>query len=282
MRQLGFTPTYEDVQTYLFAFDRGRGKQVTFSSLCDIIKSYMQDNNPEVFEQTLVEAFRVFDNEQEGYVNTSVIRNMLLMLPEIVEPKDVEHLLREMDENGEGYISYESFVSTLCEMYKEGLNASADTENEAFRKEEVKEFFAALPVEGRDDGEDNPEMVAEVLAEARKKREEAKAKRRERRKALKESGSNKGKRKLRKKKKKTSSESDKSEGDGSEEPKATEEEEAERVVEEAKRKVVEAVTKKKKLSARLKARRAATVEDEEEEEGIEMAHLAEIKIDDAQ
>lgn len=188
LRQLGLSPTYADLKTYMMAYDREtRGKQVTFSSMCDIMKSYMQDNPSEVFERALVQAFRIFDNELEGYVNTNVIRDMLLMLPEIEEPKDIEKLLRELDENNEGYISYESFVSNLCELFKEGLEQEPGLEVAVYNAAAVKAFLDEAG-EKADDGAD-PSGVEKVLSEAKALRERRKRRmRRRRRRARKSAG----------------------------------------------------------------------------------------------
>lgn len=164
LRELGFNPTYSEIEEYLQAYDRhGDATSVNFSSLCDIIKTFMQDNPVSVFEAQLINAFRVFDDESEGYVGTHVIDRALHQLPCISKMTEIRELMSELDREGEGYISYEYFVSSLCSNFAKGLAMAPAPQTLKYTKYEVRDTLDGLIDNGpRDDGAD-PEAGAGVI-----------------------------------------------------------------------------------------------------------------------
>jgi Ca2+-binding EF-hand superfamily protein len=163
LRELGFNPTYGEIQEYLTAYDRhGDGTKVNFSSLCDIIKTYMQDNPASMFERQMINAFRVFDDESEGYVGTHVIDRALHQLPCITKMTEIRELMSELDREGEGYISYEYFVSSLCTNFAKGLAMAPAPQPLKFSKMEVRDTLDGMIEGPRDDGAD-PEAAGAVI-----------------------------------------------------------------------------------------------------------------------
>eukprot|EP01115_Flamella_aegyptia_P012461 TRINITY_DN621_c0_g1_i1.p1 TRINITY_DN621_c0_g1~~TRINITY_DN621_c0_g1_i1.p1 ORF type:complete len:78 (+),score=26.67 TRINITY_DN621_c0_g1_i1:210-443(+) len=61
----------------------------------------------------VIEAFKVFDKEQQGYVMADELRQILNDLGDYMEPNEIEELIYEADINADGCIYYETFCDLL-------------------------------------------------------------------------------------------------------------------------------------------------------------------------
>ena len=57
------------------------------------------------------EAFKVFDQENTGFVNADVLKNAIKSFGEILTEEEAEELIREADSNEDGKISYKSMYA---------------------------------------------------------------------------------------------------------------------------------------------------------------------------
>jgi len=61
----------------------------------------------------VIEAFRVFDKNGEGWISVDELRQVLNELGELMSDHEVEELLAEADFHNNGTIYYEQFVNML-------------------------------------------------------------------------------------------------------------------------------------------------------------------------
>lgn len=59
---------------------------------------------------SLLDAFRIFDKDGNGFIDAKELRHVLVHLGEKLKDDEVDELLREVDINGDNQISYEGIV----------------------------------------------------------------------------------------------------------------------------------------------------------------------------
>jgi calmodulin len=58
-------------------------------------------------DDDLLEAFRVFDRDGDGNISTTELRMVMLNLGEKMSDEEVENMIREADEDGDGQVNYQ-------------------------------------------------------------------------------------------------------------------------------------------------------------------------------
>ena len=61
-------------------------------------------------ENEVVEAFRVFDREGNGFINAAEIRRVMTNLGDKLYDEEVDEMIREADLDGDGQVNYEGIV----------------------------------------------------------------------------------------------------------------------------------------------------------------------------
>ena len=64
-------------------------------------------------EEELIEAFKVFDRDGNGFISAAELRHVMTNLGEKLTDEEVDEMIREADVDGDGQINYEEFVKIL-------------------------------------------------------------------------------------------------------------------------------------------------------------------------
>ena len=70
-------------------------------------------------DDDLLEAFRVFDRDGDGHISTTELRMVMLNIGEKMSEEEVENMIKEADEDGDGQVNYDGrYFSSyfFCEM----------------------------------------------------------------------------------------------------------------------------------------------------------------------
>ena len=70
------------------------------------VKEY--DNTEEVLN-----AFKVFDKENNGLIAVTELKHIMMTLGDQLNEEEVDDMLREADNDADGYINYEEFIRTM-------------------------------------------------------------------------------------------------------------------------------------------------------------------------
>ena len=73
-------------------------------------KLRMQDTDT---EEELIEAFKVFDRDGNGFISAAELRHVMTNLGEKLTDEEVDEMIREADVDGDGQINYEEFVKMM-------------------------------------------------------------------------------------------------------------------------------------------------------------------------
>jgi calmodulin len=64
-------------------------------------------------EEELIEAFKVFDRDGNGYITATEFKQVIFSLGEVITDDELNEMLRDADTNGDGFIDYEEFVKMI-------------------------------------------------------------------------------------------------------------------------------------------------------------------------
>lgn len=80
------------------------GGRTSFPGFLDIIKQRMKETDE---EEELREAFKVFDQDRNGFISASELRHIMLNLGEKLSDEEVKAMMSVADKDGDGKINYE-------------------------------------------------------------------------------------------------------------------------------------------------------------------------------
>ncbi|XP_063978886.1 uncharacterized protein LOC135163408 isoform X2 [Diachasmimorpha longicaudata] len=123
MRGLGQFARTEELRTMLEEIDTDGDGNVSLVEFVKIVSnignaSAAQQTNlsqEEQEEQELRDAFRVFDKHNRGYITASDLRAVLQCLGEDLSEEEIEDMIKEVDEDGDGRIDFYEFARSLVE-----------------------------------------------------------------------------------------------------------------------------------------------------------------------
>ncbi|XP_063333596.1 calmodulin-like protein 4 isoform X1 [Pelmatolapia mariae] len=113
MRCLGSSPTPSEVQRHLLSHNMDREGELDFSTFLSIMHRQLQQEAP---EQEILEAMRMADKEQKGFILASELRAKLTGLGEKLTDREVDELLQEAGVGADGRVHCEQFAkaATRC------------------------------------------------------------------------------------------------------------------------------------------------------------------------
>ncbi|KAM3833684.1 calmodulin, striated muscle-like [Vipera latastei] len=111
MRSLGKNPTEAEVRSIIGEIEAHQGK-ANFPRLLSVMARRTRHSDT---EEEIRAAFRVFDRNGDGYVNTAELRHALTTVGEKLTEEEAEVLIKEMDQKGDGKANYEEFARIMVE-----------------------------------------------------------------------------------------------------------------------------------------------------------------------
>ena len=101
MRSIGFSPTQADLQ----AIQQEYGNRLL--DINEVQNVISRRAPPPETEDSVRDAFRIFDKDGTGYVSASELRHVLTHLGEKLSDEEVDEMIREADITGDGQVNYD-------------------------------------------------------------------------------------------------------------------------------------------------------------------------------
>lgn len=111
LRSLGEDPTEEELKKMVEEIDANKTKKIEFNEFLIMMakKMYIIDS-----EDELIDAFRVFDADENGYITAQELKGVFDSLGgSILTPEELDELLAKADSDGDGKLNYEEFVKVI-------------------------------------------------------------------------------------------------------------------------------------------------------------------------
>jgi len=106
MRRAGQNPTEAEVQDMINEVDVDGSGYLEFPEFCMMMHKKLTDSDQ---ENELKEVFRVFGKDETGCITAEELKFVLTHLPGKVTYKEIDEMIKTVDENGDGKINYQEF-----------------------------------------------------------------------------------------------------------------------------------------------------------------------------
>lgn len=78
-----------------------------FEEFCTLASRFLVEEDAEALQAELKEAFRLYDREGNGYITTSVLRDILKELDDKITSEDLDMMIEEIDSDGSGTVDFD-------------------------------------------------------------------------------------------------------------------------------------------------------------------------------
>ncbi|KAI9286661.1 hypothetical protein BC943DRAFT_321138 [Umbelopsis sp. AD052] len=141
LASMNMLPTNEQLDAML-----PDGKPASFDVFCNIMSpTFIEQSSEKTADQELMEAFKAFDKDGNGYISASELKSMMRSLGDRVSDEDVQKIIADVDANGDGMVSYEEYL-TMMRPNNNGQGVEIKRKKEKNRKSllKVKGWFHKL------------------------------------------------------------------------------------------------------------------------------------------
>ena len=96
--------------TICLQIDADGSGTIDFPEFLTMMARKMKDTDS---EEEILEAFKVFDKDGNGFISAAELRHIMTNLGEKLTDEEVDEMIREADIDGDGQINYEEFVKMM-------------------------------------------------------------------------------------------------------------------------------------------------------------------------
>ncbi|EPS38312.1 hypothetical protein H072_7905 [Dactylellina haptotyla CBS 200.50] len=112
MRSLGQNPSESELQDMINEVDADNNGTIDFPEFLTMMARKMKDTDS---EEEIREAFKVFDRDNNGYISAAELRHVMTSIGEKLTDAEVDEMIREADQDGDGRIDYNEFVQLMMQ-----------------------------------------------------------------------------------------------------------------------------------------------------------------------
>ena len=103
MRSLGKNPTETELQDMINEVDIDGNGTINFSEFLTMMARKMKET---FSDEELIEAFRVFDKDGNGFISAAEVRHVLTNLGKKLTDEEIDEMIKEADTDGDGQVNY--------------------------------------------------------------------------------------------------------------------------------------------------------------------------------
>mmetsp|Transcript_11532 Transcript_11532/g.21819 ORF Transcript_11532/g.21819 Transcript_11532/m.21819 type:complete len:150 (+) Transcript_11532:61-510(+) len=109
LSSLGQNPTEQELQDWIGG-DGEHDTRIDFHTFLSLMSRKLKETDT---EEELIEAFKVFDRDRDGFISAGELRTSMMNLGEKLNDTEVDEMIREADLDGDGFINYDEFVRMM-------------------------------------------------------------------------------------------------------------------------------------------------------------------------
>ncbi|KAF4956141.1 hypothetical protein FSARC_11671 [Fusarium sarcochroum] len=110
MRSLGQNPSDAELHDMINEVDVNRSGAIEF---LEFLAMMSHKTKEEDYEREILEAFMIFDRDEDGFISVDELRRTMSTIGENITDDELGVLIREVDIDFDGRISYEDFVELM-------------------------------------------------------------------------------------------------------------------------------------------------------------------------
>ena len=110
LHSLGQKSTKSELKNMLKEVDADGNGEIDFPEFLIMMSKHIEDTNG---EETLRDAFRLFDKDGNGYISAAELRNVMTNLGEKLTDDEIDEMVKEADTDGDGEINFEEFSTMM-------------------------------------------------------------------------------------------------------------------------------------------------------------------------
>ncbi|MCJ1433603.1 hypothetical protein MMC27_002966 [Xylographa pallens] len=118
MRSLGQNPSESELQDMINEVDADNNGTIDFPEFLTMMARKMKDTDSEDeirVDENIKEAFKVFDRDNNGFISAAELRHVMTSIGEKLTDDEVDEMIREADQDGDGRIDYNEFVQLMMQ-----------------------------------------------------------------------------------------------------------------------------------------------------------------------
>ncbi|XP_062620914.1 calmodulin-beta-like [Saccostrea cucullata] len=112
LRRLRLNPTLKEIRSMIDEVDSDNNHKIDFNEFLRFVKMTYRD--PEEMRCNLMEAFKVFDKNGDGFITLQELTSAMTEMGECLSEHEFKEMIRTADRNGDGKINYEEYVAVMC------------------------------------------------------------------------------------------------------------------------------------------------------------------------
>merc|ERR1712113_653206 len=102
--------THEELQSMIADVEPDDQGRIDFPDFLSLMARRLKDTDT---EEELIEAFKVFDRDGDGFISAGELRYSMTNLGEKLSDIEVDEMIREADLDNDGQINYDEFVKMM-------------------------------------------------------------------------------------------------------------------------------------------------------------------------
>eukprot|EP00931_Biecheleriopsis_adriatica_P082810 TRINITY_DN5627_c0_g1_i1.p2 TRINITY_DN5627_c0_g1~~TRINITY_DN5627_c0_g1_i1.p2 ORF type:complete len:151 (+),score=60.04 TRINITY_DN5627_c0_g1_i1:63-515(+) len=106
---LGQNPSEDELREWISG-DADPEFRVDFNAFLSLMSRKLKETDT---EEELIEAFKVFDRDRDGFISATELRVSMTGLGEDLKEVEVAEMIKEADQDGDGSINYDEFVKMM-------------------------------------------------------------------------------------------------------------------------------------------------------------------------
>lgn len=113
LRMMGIKVSDASLKSIIDDIDEDGSGMLEFEEFCDLSAKFLVEEDEESLKAELKEAFRIYDKEGNGYITTSVLKEILKELDNKLTDTDLDGIIEEVDEDGSGTLDFDEFMEMM-------------------------------------------------------------------------------------------------------------------------------------------------------------------------
>ncbi|KAK8377904.1 hypothetical protein O3P69_014085 [Scylla paramamosain] len=113
LRMMGQTVSRSILDQVISEVDVDGSGELEFNEFVLLATKFMNEDDEEELKKELKEAFRLYDKKSQGFIPTSVLREILKELDNKLSNEELDGIIDEIDQDGSGTVDFDEFLDMM-------------------------------------------------------------------------------------------------------------------------------------------------------------------------